>query len=437
MPNQKHINKKHLAHLEVVRRQDRIIRISAIVIIVLVVGIVGYGILSNSVLLPYRTVASVNGDTISVGEFQTQVKISRIQSINRYMQYIQYAQMFGVQDPVNDANFGPVLQKETQLLNSTDAMGQQVIDLLVNDRLIRQEAKKRNISVSTEELEKAVQESFSYFPNGTPTPGVTPTTVILPTLNPTQVALVTITPTPSQVPTETLAPTATTDPKVTSVPTATTGPTATEAPTATAMPTATAVSLDGYKTLLKTRVDGLVKDTGMDEAGYRRFIETSLLRDKLMADITKDIKPIQEQVWARHILVATVEEANAVEARIKKGEDFAKIAAEVSTDTSNKSKGGDLGWFAKGAMVAPFEASAFSLNVGQISDPIKSDFGYHVIQVLGHEERPLTDQVFQQLKQTTFTDFITKLRTDSVVEIFDLWKTIVPITPALPTGTGQ
>jgi parvulin-like peptidyl-prolyl isomerase len=438
MPNQKHINKKHLAHLEVVRRQDRIIRISAIAIIVLVVGIVAYGVLTNSVLLPYRNVATVNGDNITVAEFQTQVKISRIQSINRYMQYMQYAQMFGVQDPANDANFGPVLQKESQLLNSTDAMGQQVIDLLVNDRLIRQEAKKRNITVSADELEKAVQESFSYYANGTPTAVVTPTQIVIPTLNPTQLALVTITPTPSQVPTQTAAPTATLDPSTTPVPTATTGPTETAAPSPTALPTATQVSLDGYKTLLKQRVDGLIKDTGMDEASYRRYIETSLLRDKLLADITKDIKPVQEQVWARHILVKTLEEANAVEARLKKGEDFSKIAKEVSTDTSNKDKGGDLGWFAKGAMVAPFEASAFALSVGQISDPVKSDFGYHVIQVLGHEERPLTDQVFQQLRQTAFTDFLTKLRSTSNVQIFDLWKSIVPTTPALPTSTtGQ
>jgi parvulin-like peptidyl-prolyl isomerase len=388
-------------------------------------------------LLPYRTVATINGDTVSAGEFQTQVKIQRIQAINRYMQYMQYAQMFGVQDPVNDANFGPMLQQETKRLGSTDVMGQEVIDLLVNDRLIRQEAKRRNISVSKEELEKAVQESFNYFANGTPTPGVTPTKVVEPTLNPTQLAIVTITPTASLVPTETLAASPTADPNATQAPTATVVPTATTGPTVTPQPTATQVTADGYKTLLNERVAGLLKDTGMDETAYRRYIETSLLRDKLYADITKDLKPVQEQVWARHILVKTIEEANAVEARLKKGEDFAKIAAEVSTDGGSKDKGGDLGWFAKGAMVAPFEASAFALNVGQISDPIKSDFGFHIIQVLGHEQRPLADQEFQKVRQAAFSAFLTKLRADSSVQIDDLWKTIVPTTPALPTGTGQ
>ena len=111
-----------------------------------------------------------------------------------------------------------------------------------------------------------------------------------------------------------------------------------------------------------------------------------------------------------------------------------KVAAEVSQDTSNKDKGGDLDWFAKGAMVAPFEEAAFALKVGEISQPVKSDFGYHVIQVLGHENRPLDDKTFQQQKQTAFSDFLKNLRTASNVQVNDLWKNIVPTEPALPAG---
>ena len=431
MPNQKHVNKKHLAHLEVVRRQDRAIRIGALIIILLVVGIVAYGVLTNTVLMPYRLVASVNGDNITAGEFQTQVKIQRIQTINQYMQYMQYAQMFGIQDPMNDQNFGPMLQQDSDRLTKTDVMGQLVIDQLINNRLVRQEAKKRGITVSTEEVDKAMQDSFLYYPNGTPTVAPTPTDVVLPTLNPTQLAIVTITPTASPVPTDTAAPTATADPKVTPTLTATT------APTATNEPTATAVSADGYKTLLQSRIDSLQKSTGLDMNFYRALVSDSLLHDKLLTDITKDLKPAQEQVWARHILVATQVEADAVEARLKAGEDFAKVATEVSTDTGSKTKGGDLGWFAKGAMVAPFEQAAFSMAIGQISDPVKSQFGFHIIQVLGHENRPLDNSAFTTLKTTTFNDFMKTLRDASKVEIFDLWKTIVPTEPAVPSANGQ
>ena len=437
MPNQKHVNKKHLAHLEVVRRQDRAIRISALIIILLVVGIVAYGVLTNTVLMPYRLVASVNGDTITAGEFQTQVKIQRIQTINQYMQYMQYAQMFGIQDPLNDQNFGPMLQQDSDRLTKTDVMGQLVIDQLINNRLIRQEAKKRGITVSTEEVDKAMQDSFLYYPNGTPTVAPTATDLVLPTLNPTQLALVTITPTPSPVPTDTAVPTGTVDPKVTPTLSPSSTPTATTAPTATNEPTATAVSADGYKTLLQTRIDGLQKSTGLDMNFYRALVSDSLLHDKLMADVIKDLKPVQEQVWARHILVATQVEADAIEARLKAGEDFAKIAAEVSTDTGSKTKGGDLGWFAKGAMVAEFEKAAFSMTVGQISDPIKSQFGFHIIQVLGHENRPLDNSTFTTLKTNTFNDFIKTLRDASKIETYDLWKTIVPTEPALPSANGQ
>jgi parvulin-like peptidyl-prolyl isomerase len=430
MPNQKIINKKHLAHLQVIRRQDRIIRISALVIIVLVVAIVGYGVLANSVLLPYREVAVVNGDKILAGEFQTQVKIQRIQAINRYTQYLQYAQMFGVQDPVNDPNFGPMLQKDLSRLQDTAVMGQEVVDLLISDRLIRQETSKRGITVSKEEKDKVLQESFNYFPNGTATPAPTATTAVEPTINPTSLAIVTITPTASPVPTSTP------DPSITPTVAPTEAPTATAGPSSTPAPSPTPVDANGYQTLLKERLDGLKKDTGMDEAAYQRLIETSLLRDKLMEEITKDMKPAQEQVWARHILVATKEEAQSVIDKLKAGEDFATLAASLSTDTGSKDKGGDLGWFGKGAMVAPFEEAAFALAVGEISAPVQSDFGFHVIQVIGHEDRPLSADQFTSQKQKAFDDFLTKLRESATITINDVWKTIVPTDPALPT-TGQ
>lgn len=430
MPNQKIVNKKHLAHLQVIRRQDQIIRISALVIIVLVVAIVGYGILANSVLLPYREVANVNGDKILAGEFQTQVKIQRIQAINRYTQYLQYAQMFGVQDPVNDPNFGPMLQKDLSRLQDTAVMGQEVVDLLISDRLIRQESAKRGITISKEEKDKVLQESFNYFPNGTTTPEPTATTAVEPTINPTSLAIVTITPTASPVPTSTP------DPAITPTAAPTEAPTATAGPSSTPAPSPTPVDANGYQTLLKERLDGLKKDTGMDEAAYQRLIETSLLRDKLMAEITKDIKPTQEQVWARHILVATKEEAQSVIDKLKAGEDFAALAASLSTDTGSKDKGGDLSWFGKGAMVAPFEEAAFALAVGEISAPVQSDYGFHVIQVIGHEDRPLSADQFTSQKQQAFDDFLTKLRESATITINDIWKTIVPTDPALPS-TGQ
>ena len=91
-----------------------------------------------------------------------------------------------------------------------------------------------------------------------------------------------------------------------------------------------------------------------------------------------------ERVRARHILVADAKTADMIEAKLKGGTKFEDLAKQYSTDPSSKEKGGELGFFGRGTMVAPFQDAAFSLPIGQISKPVKSPFGYHIIQV---EER--------------------------------------------------
>ncbi|HXP94780.1 MAG TPA: peptidylprolyl isomerase [Candidatus Binatia bacterium] len=103
-----------------------------------------------------------------------------------------------------------------------------------------------------------------------------------------------------------------------------------------------------------------------------------------------------EQVRARHILVPDLKTANDVEAKLKAGGDFATLAKQYSTDPASKDKGGELGLFAKGAMVPAFQNAAFALPVGKTSDPVKSPFGYHIIQV--EEHKPATKATFESVK---------------------------------------
>jgi foldase protein PrsA len=89
-----------------------------------------------------------------------------------------------------------------------------------------------------------------------------------------------------------------------------------------------------------------------------------------------------DKIKCTHILVEKQSQALAILERLKKGEKFAELAKELSIDTGSGKRGGDLGYFGRGKMVKPFEAAAFILSVGQVSEPVKTEFGYHIIKRL-------------------------------------------------------
>ena len=103
-------------------------------------------------------------------------------------------------------------------------------------------------------------------------------------------------------------------------------------------------------------------------------------------DENKDSFAQTKQVKASHILVEDEETAKEVQEKLDNGEDFAELAKEYSTDTASAESGGDLGFFGEGSMVAEFEEAAFSMKVDEISDPVKSDYGYHIIKVTDTKE---------------------------------------------------
>jgi foldase protein PrsA len=150
------------------------------------------------------------------------------------------------------------------------------------------------------------------------------------------------------------------------------------------------------------------------------------------------------QVHAAHILVKTKALADTIEAQLKKGADFAALAQQYSQDTGSKVKGGDLGTFGPGQMVPAFQAAAFKLKPGQISDPVQTPFGWHIIKVI--ESKPLTkqmviDQVKQQQESQQMTPFLQTLRTSAKIEIddprfSDLFPSPPPVVPVAPPVTA-
>ncbi|HLO14100.1 MAG TPA: peptidylprolyl isomerase [Anaerolineales bacterium] len=422
---QKVISKKHIARLERERRQIALIRVIAIVGILLVVGLLTYGYLKLNVLVLREPVAEVNGVKITTGEWQERVKFQRIQLLNLYNQYSFYQQNFGM-------DYSQQIQQISFTLQSPNTLGQQVLDQMTDEILIRQEAEKRGITVSPDEVEKKLQENFNFFPNGTPSPTVTPTEFSFPTLTSQQMTLSPLTATPTEAGTSTVTATATLDLSATPAPTSTPAPATPtfvpEPPTATATP----YTLEGFKTDYNKMLENY-KTYKISEKTIRSVYEADILRQKLMDQMITDVPRTEEQVWARHILVETEAEAKTIYNFLQQdnGANFAQFAKTSSKDTGSGANGGDLGWFGKGMMVPEFEAVAFKLKVGEISQPVKSQFGWHIIQVLGHQDLPLTDAQIQQKKGTEFSNWLADQRKKATIKTFDIWKERVPMEPTL------
>ncbi len=104
------------------------------------------------------------------------------------------------------------------------------------------------------------------------------------------------------------------------------------------------------------------------------------------------------EIEAKHILVATEEEANEILNKIKANEDFSELAKEFSKDKGSAVKGGTLGFFGKGRMVPEFEKAAFNLGLEEVSEPVKTQFGYHIIKVTGINEGKIRG--FDEVKST-------------------------------------
>jgi peptidyl-prolyl cis-trans isomerase C len=160
---------------------------------------------------------------------------------------------------------------------------------------------------------------------------------------------------------------------------------------------------------------------------------------KVYDDTTKEMKP-EEEVRARHILVESEDEAKKVAARVKGGEDFAKVAADVSKDPGSKSEGGELGFFTKERMVAPFAEAAFKMEPKQISDPVKTQFGWHVIQVEEKRTKPIPpleemkEQIEQYLTRKAQQETVLALRAGGKVERLDESGKVIP--PAAAPGAA-
>ncbi|MFT3732516.1 MAG: peptidylprolyl isomerase [Hyphomicrobium sp.] len=170
-----------------------------------------------------------------------------------------------------------------------------------------------------------------------------------------------------------------------------------------------------------------LKRRALRELYFDKVIKSSVTEDearKIYDEQVKLLKP-EEEVSARHILVDTEEQAKALKEKIDKGADFAQLAKENSKDPGSKDDGGNLGYFGHGQMVPQFEDVVFKLQKGQVSDPVKTQFGWHLVKLEDRRTKQppafdvVKDRIMQSLLLRKAQQTAVALRAKSKIEIVD------------------
>ena len=191
------------------------------------------------------------------------------------------------------------------------------------------------------------------------------------------------------------------------------------------------------KKQLGENFEAYIAQSGYTEESYKKFLKLNLLQEKALiedVEVTEDeikaeYENIKNEINARHVLVADEATALKVKAELESGKDFAEVAKAYSTEEAAQTTGGELGWFGKGKMVAAFEDVAFGLKKNVISEPVQSEFGYHVIEVtdtrsIEESYKDKKDELEKQLKlakadQAALLTKVAKLLKDAKIDIKD------------------
>ena len=333
----RYTNRRTVSRLQREARMRQWLYIGAGILFTVVILLTGWGIYSARVIEPRRIVADVHGDLIRQQEFDRALSF-RQYTTSLYMNNLlnQRAQFAGVEGQEFLVQY--IDQELQRAQEEYEVLPTIVLEELIEDRIIRQEAARQGITVTEEEVQRELEEQFGYFRD----------------LEDGETA-------------EVVDPDVITD-------------------------TDQVMTFEEFTAYSASYFLAIRQATGFSEQDFRRLLETELYRRQVEQALTAGIPTTAEQVRALHILVETEEEAAQVLERLGEGEAFEDLARELSTDTFSGEEGGELGWFARGFMVQDFEEAAFALAPGETSDIVQTQFGYHIIRVLEHDpDRPLEE----------------------------------------------
>ncbi len=334
-------------------------------------------------------VATVNGNNITVKEFREAVGFYRYLAISQYNYYVNMYKAYGY--PIGD-DFNSQFNYLTEA--GKKDLGQSVLNNLVYYKILDKMAKDEGITVTDKEVSDGLRTAFGLNENADKTA--------------------------SSDTAETTA-TETTDDSM--MDSAEIGEPETDAEKQEASDAELQNAIDSFLTQSNQNLFG--------EDYLKKYSYYNALDDKVFALALADQTFEEEMVHARHILVDTEDKAKEVLDKLDAGEEWDKLASEYSIDTSTKDNGGDLGWFAKGQMVKTFEDAAWALEPGEISDPVKSDYGYHIIKSEGKEaNHKLEGDALKNAQNDFYNKWRSGLTDQNKIETFDIWENNIPMQPA-------
>lgn len=396
-------------------RQAKIIVgiVLGIIAIVLVVALV-----NEYIIAPQQAVAVVRDEEIPLSEWQDRVGYQRAQFITTIED--QY-EAFGDIGTVQQFN-----SQQIQLLLDGEELGRLVLEQMVDEEIVEQEADARGISVTDAEIDERIGEQFNFFGGEAPTPLPTPTQTIMPTPS--------ITPIPTDVITDVL-------PTNTPMPTPTTGPTATP------LPTSTPVSQESFDTDFGDLMSRY-RRMGVDEETYRSAIRAQILREKLAEALAIEEELPEEEEMVSIYSVSFATEGEAEQAISQIGEQgYLEVWNQIRStppdpEVERPPSANELLWRTRDQLESTYTAeiaeAIFDTEVGDTTiilevpgETEEQPSRYYIFMVSGKEVRPLAQGTLENRRFQLVTDLIATVRNAGDVETTQLWRTRWPSNPRL------
>lgn len=391
----------------------------AVAVILIVIALIG------AAVTPTQSAATVNGESITVGELQRGVRLERaIRNLEMNNTVAQYRALGASNDQIvqflqGQAPFSNWISEESV----PEQLGSTVLSQMIEQRLINTAAAQAGVAVDDAQVDAFIQQFFGYDPVAV---------ISTPTASPSPTA----SPTPLVSPTPTASPTATLTPEFT--PTASLTPAPSSTPAATLNPTEIA---DRFVTSRDSFFSTIRSQTSLSDSDIRTYFAglalTNALRDHLTADMSSETTFLNTRV----IEVDTEQKANDIVAALAAGESFADLA-RANSQHQSAAIGGELDWQPLSQLAATFgtdaETALTGAATGAVIGPVTTGSGTWVVfQVRGSEQRTMTGAELEQAKAQAFAEYVTGLKDSADTSFTDAWIGNVPLDPRLSISQAQ